>query len=141
MIVSYLKYIFSKLNYSKSWSFYFGIFLLRLNCALMLIITNSKYSYLSLINLNFLNEAGNVISYMTCVQIYVELILIILVIVGLFMRFALLILIILKLFNIFTFFEEITILEIELTFLNILFYTALLFTGPGKYSIDRLVKD
>ncbi len=125
---------------SKTLSIDTGLLMLRLCCALMLLHGWPKF-------INFYEDSGDwpdpfhlgsTVSY--ALTVFAELFCTVLIAIGLFTRVAIIPLIILMLVIILIIHSEDTFADREHAIMYLLMYMTLLFTGPGKYSIDKLIQ-
>jgi len=134
------KSAFNRFLSAQSWSLDIGILILRLCCALMIVHGLDKF-------IDFSDGAsdwpdplhvGPVVS--KGLTVFAELFCTLFVVVGLFTRLALLPLIICMLVIIFVMHAGEPFGEKELGVHYLLAYLTLLFTGPGKYSLDGVMR-
>lgn len=125
---------------STPWASDAGILILRLSCALMALHGWGKFS-------NFydgISEWPDPLHVGTTVSkgltVFAELFCTIFVVLGLFTRLALIPLIVCMLIIVFVIHAEDPLGEKEHGLLYLLMYFTLIFTGPGKYSLDRLIR-
>lgn len=125
---------------AKTWSLDAGALLLRLICGLMLLHGWSKYTEYAEGIKDWPDplHVGMTLSYQ--LTIFAELFCTIFLILGLFTRAALIPLIVLMLVIVFIIHGEDTFADREHAIMYLLSYLALFFTGPGKYSLDRLMR-
>jgi putative oxidoreductase len=123
----------------KSLSIDAGLLILRLCCALMLLHGWPKF-------IDFKENSGDwpdpfhlgsTASY--TLTVFAELFCTVLIAIGFFTRVAIIPLIILMLVIILIIHSEDTFADREHAIMYLLTYVTLLFTGPGKFSIDRLI--
>ena len=131
---------FGKLLSAKAWSTDAGLFILRLSCALMALHGWDKFC-------NFYDgiaewpdplHVGTVIS--KGLTVFAELFCTLFVVLGLFTRYALVPLIICMLVIVFGIHAGDSLGDREHGLLYLLGYVTLLLSGPGKYSLDWLVR-
>lgn len=124
---------------NKPWSIDTGILILRLSCGLMILHGWSKFTEFSEGSLDWPDplHVGMKASY--TLTVFAELFCSILLIVGIFTRPAIIALIICMLVIVFIIHSGDPLADREHALLYLLSYVALLFTGPGKYSLDRLL--
>ena len=139
MILFKSKRFLKKVALPKAWSYNIGLLFLRFNCALMLFHGWSKFN-------NFAKDSaewpdpfnlGSTFSY--SFTVFCELVCTLFLVFGLFTRFALFPLIVLLLVIVLFIHEGEPIADREHAILYLLLYAALFFTGPGEYSLDRLI--
>jgi putative oxidoreductase len=131
---------FRNLLSSKPWASDTGIFILRLSCALMALHGWGKFNdfYDGIGNWPDPLHVGKVAS--KGLTVFAELICTVFLVFGLFTRLALIPLIVCMLVIVFVIHAEDPIGEKEHALLYLLTYLTLMFTGPGKYSLDRLIR-
>jgi putative oxidoreductase len=131
--------LFSQLISSKAWSTDLGILVLRISCAFMALHGWSKltdfYDGVSEWPDPFM--VGPVAS--KALTVFAEFVCTILLVVGLFTRPALIPLLICMLVIVFVVHAEDTIPDREHPILYLMMYLTLFITGPGKYSVDKLI--
>jgi putative oxidoreductase len=126
---------------SQSWSIDLGLLILRLCCALMFLHGWGKFTEFS----DGASEwpdpfhVGPVVS--KGLTVFAELFCTLLVVLGLFTRLALIPLIICMIVIIFVMHAGEPFGEKELGVHYLLAYLTLLFTGPGKYSVDGVMRN
>ena len=123
----------------KAWSIDFGLLVLRICCCLMLLHGWPKFTNFSEGSSDWPDplHVGSTASY--ALTVFAELGCSILLMLGLFTRIALIPLIILMLVIVFIIHAGESIADREHAIMYLLSYMALLFTGPGKYSLDKLI--
>jgi putative oxidoreductase len=133
--------ILNQIISSKNWSTDLGILLLRICCAFMAIHGWSKLTdfYDGIAEWPDPFYVGPVAS--KGLTIFAELICTILLVLGLFTRTALIPLIICMLVIVFVVHAEDTIPDREHPIMYLIMYLSLFVTGPGKYSIDKLMSN
>lgn len=124
---------------NKSWSIHFGLLLLRLSCGLMILHGWSKFTDFSENSSDWPDPfyLGSEVSLV--LTIFAELICTVFVLIGLFTRIALLPLLICMIVIVFLIHAEDSLADREHPIMYLLVYLTLLFTGPGKISIDNLI--
>lgn len=124
----------------KAWSVDTGLLLLRLSCALMLLHGWPKFVNFSKDSADWPDpfHIGSTASY--AFTVFAELFCTLFVVIGLFTRAALMPLIAVFIVIIFHVHSQDPITDKEHGLLYLMSYLTLLFTGPGKYSIDALVR-
>ena len=140
MLVSKVKYFMQNLLSAKAWSFDAGVLLLRISCGLMLLHGWSKFTNFSEGIKDWPDpfHLGMSVSY--ALTVFAELGCTIFLLLGLFTRVALIPLIIVMLVIVFIIHSEDPFADREHGIMYLLAYISLLFTGPGKYSIDKLIQ-
>lgn len=140
IIVSKIKGLMRNLLSPKAWSFDAGILLLRISCALMLLHGWPKFTNFSEDSTEWPDpfHLGSAVSY--TLTVFAELFCTIFVLLGLFTRTALIPLIVLMLVIVFIIHSGEPFADREHALLYLMSYITLLFTGPGKYSLDRLIQ-
>ena len=125
---------------TKSWSIDIGLLLLRLSSGLMLLHGWSKYTNFAEASKDWPDpfHIGMVTSY--SLTVFAELVCPIFVALGLFTRVFLIPLIILMLIIVFIIDGGSPLEDREHGLMYLFLFLSLLFTGPGKYSIDRLIQ-
>lgn len=134
-----MKYFIKSLLTSKALSIDSGILMLRLCCTLMLLHGWPKFLHFSEDSVDWPDplHLGSTVSY--ALTVFAELICTILLIPGIFTRLALIPLIVFMLVIVFIIHSEDTFADREHAIMYLFIYITLFFTGPGKYSIDRLI--
>lgn len=140
MMVSKLKYFKQSLLSEKAWSFDAGVLLLRISCGLMLLHGWSKFTNFSEGIKDWPDpfHVGILVSY--SLTVFAELFCTIFLLLGLFTRLALIPLIILMLVIVFIIHNGDPFADREHAIMYLISYISLLFTGPGKYSLDKLIQ-
>lgn len=137
---SFLTNIFRNLSSSQSWSTDWGLLFIRLACAFMLLHGWGKLD-------DFYDGAsewpdpfhvGPVFS--KGLTVFAELFCTIFVVIGLFTRFALIPLIICMLVIVLVVHNGDPLGDKESALIYLLMYLSLLVAGPGKYSLDRMLR-
>jgi putative oxidoreductase len=125
---------------SKALSMDIGLLLLRLCCALMLLHGWPKFINFSAKSGDWPDPfyLGSTVSY--TLTVFAELVCTVMLLLGLFTRAAIIPLIILMLVIIFIIHSDDSFSDREHSIMYLMTYITLLFTGPGKYSIDRLIR-
>ena len=133
---SKIKSLMQKLWSVEAWSIDTGLLLLRIGCALMLLHGWPKFTNFSEGSLDWPDPfcVGATVSY--SLTVFAELFCTLLLLLGLFSRLALIPLIILMVVIVFHIHGEDTLADREHAILYLMCYGTLLFTGPGKYSLD-----
>ena len=133
------KSAFSRFLSAQPWSLDIGILILRLCCALMIVHGWGKFSDFSDGVADWPDplHVSPVVS--KGLTVFAELFCTILVVLGLFTRLALIPLIICMLVIIFVMHAGEPFGEKELGVHYLLAYLTLLFTGPGRYSVDGVM--
>lgn len=138
LMASTIKGIVHRFISWKEWSLDLGLLLLRLSCSLMLLHGWAKFQ-------NFSKDAadwpdpfhvGHTMSF--ALTVFAELFCTVFVMLGLFTRFALIPLIICLVVIVWVIHREDPFSDKEHGLLYLLSYLALMLTGPGKFSLDRL---
>ena len=134
------KSVFRNLLSAQSWSLDLGILILRLCCALMILHGWGKLTEFSdgIADWPDPFHVGPVVS--KGLTVFAELFCTLLVVLGLFTRLALIPLIICMIVIIFVMHAGEPFGEKELGVHYLLAYLTLLFTGPGKYSLDGVIR-
>jgi len=134
------KSAFSRFLSAQPWSLDIGLLILRLCCALMIVHGWGKFIDFSDGVADWPDplHVGPVVS--KGLTVFAELFCTMLVVLGLFTRLALLPLIICMLVIIFVMHAGEPFGEKELGVHYLLAYLTLLFTGPGKYSLDGVMR-
>ena len=116
-----------------------GLLLLRICCALMLLHGWPKFISFSEDSAEWPDplHVGSTVSY--ALTVFAELFCSIFLLLGLYTRLALIPLIILMLVIVFVIHGGESFADREHGILYLMAYQALFFTGPGKYSLDRLI--
>lgn len=140
MVVSKIKIGLQSLLSVKAWSFDAGVLLLRICGALMLLHGWPKLLDFSEGSKDWPDpfHVGSTASY--ALTVFAEFFCTILLLIGLFTRLALIPLIILMIVIVFIIHGEDSLADREHAIMYLMSYVALLFTGPGKYSLDRLIQ-
>jgi putative oxidoreductase len=135
-----IKQLFQNLLSANAWSPDTGLLLLRICCGLMLLHGWPKFTSFSEDSADWPDpfHVGSTVSY--GLTVFAELFCTIFLLLGLFTRVALIPLIVLMLVIIFVIHSEDTFADREHAFLYLLCYSALLFTGPGKYALDHVIQ-
>jgi putative oxidoreductase len=137
MSLSKIKNLIQKLFSPDAWSVDTGILLLRMSCALMLLHGWSKFTNFSEDSLEW-PDPLHVGSTVSCaLTVFAELFCTLFVVIGLFSRLALIPLIVLMIVIVFVIHSGDPLPDREHALMYLLSYLALLFTGPGKYSLER----
>jgi putative oxidoreductase len=137
MSLSKIKNLIQKLFSPDAWSVDAGILLLRMSCALMLLHGWSKFTNFSEDSLDW-PDPLHVGSTVSCaLTVFAELFCTLFVVIGLFSRLALIPLIVLMIVIVFVIHSGDPLPDREHALMYLLSYLALLFTGPGKYSLER----
>ena len=137
MSLSKIKNLIQKLLSPDTWSVDAGILLLRMSCALMLLHGWSKFTNFSEDSLEW-PDPLHVGSTVSCaLTVFAELFCTLFVVIGLFSRLALIPLIVLMIVIVFVIHSGDPLPDREHALMYLLSYLALLFTGPGKYSLER----
>lgn len=137
MSLSKIKNLIQKLFSPDAWSVDTGILLLRMSCALMLLHGWSKFTNFSEDSLEW-PDPLHVGSTVSCaLTVFAELFCTLFVVIGLFSRLALIPLIVLMIVIVFVIHSGDPLPDREHAMMYLLSYLALLFTGPGKYSLER----
>lgn len=137
MSLSKIKNLIQKLLSPDTWSVDAGILLLRMSCALMLLHGWSKFTNFSEDSLDW-PDPLHVGSTVSCaLTVFAELFCTLFVAIGLFSRLALIPLIVLMIVIVFVIHSGDPLPDREHALMYLLSYLALLFTGPGKYSLER----
>lgn len=125
---------------TKAWSVDVGLLLLRICCALMLLHGWPKFMDFEEGSKDWPDpfHVGMTASY--ALTVFAELFCTIFLLVGLFTRIALIPLIVLMLVIIFDIHGGDPFGDREHAIMYLMSYLTLLFTGPGKYSLDRLIQ-
>jgi len=125
---------------NKAWSYDAGLLLLRLGAALMLLHGWDKYVSFSENSGDWPDpfHIGTVMSY--SLTVFAELGCTVFLLLGLFTRPALVPLIVTFLVIVFVVHGKDPFEEKEHALLYLFLYLSLLFTGPGKYSLDGLLQ-
>ena len=137
---SFFSNTFRNLSSSQSWSMDWGLLLLRLACAFMLLHGFGKIT-------DFYDGAsdwpdpfhvGPVVS--KGLTVFAELFCTVFVVIGLFTRFALIPLIICMAVIVFIVHSGDPLDDKESALVYLLMYLSLLIAGPGKYSLDGMIR-
>lgn len=137
MSLSKIKNLIQKLFSPDAWSVDTGILLLRMSCALMLLHGWSKFTNFSEDSLEW-PDPLHVGSTVSCaLTVFAELFCTLFVVIGLFSRLALIPLIVLMIVIVFVIHSGDPLPDREHALMYLLSYLALLFTGPGKYSLEK----
>lgn len=139
-MISKVKNSMQKLLSAKAWSFDAGVLLLRISCGLMLLHGWSKFTNYAEGSKDWPDPLHLGIAASYALTVFAELVCTILLLLGLFTRFALIPLIVLMLVIVFVIHSGEPFADREHGFMYLMAYLALLFTGPGKYSLDRLIQ-
>ncbi len=125
---------------TKAWSYDLGLLALRLACSLMLLHGWSKFTDFSEGSKDWPDpfHVGATVSY--ALTVFAELFCSVFVVLGLFTRFALIPLIICLFVIVFEIHGGDPLEDREHGLLFLLAYLSLLFTGPGKFSLDSLIE-
>lgn len=139
-MVSKSKITIQQLFSAKAWSFDAGVLLLRICCGLMLLHGWPKLMDFEEGSKDWPDpfHVGMTASY--ALTVFAELFCTIFLLVGLFTRVALIPLIVLMLVIIFDIHSGDSFADREHAIMYLMSYVALLFTGPGKYSLDRFIQ-
>ena len=137
---SFIKNTFRNLLSSQSWSVDLALLLVRIACAFMILHGWGKFTDFSDGVADWPDpfDVGPVAS--KGLTVFAELFCTIFVLVGLFTRFALIPLIICMLVIIFIVHSGDPFGDKESAYIYLLMYLSLLLAGPGKYSVDRLMR-
>jgi putative oxidoreductase len=122
-------------------AFNFSMLLLRIVFGLLIIIKHGyfKLENFSTIQNNFYNFLGLGMKTSLVLSIFAEVLCALFVVLGLFTRFAAIPLVITMIVAIFGANTDKPLLESELALLYLGAFTTLLFCGPGKISIDKMI--
>jgi putative oxidoreductase len=125
---------------SDPWSIDTAILVLRLCCALMLLHGWSKFKDFDESSTDWPDpfHVGSVASY--TLTVIAELLCTLFVVAGLFTRIFLVPLVVLTIVIVFIIHSGEPFAEREHGLLYLMLYLVLMFAGPGKYSIDRLIR-
>lgn len=137
---SYFSNIYRWLTSSQSWSLNWGLLLLRFACAFMLLHGWGKFTDFSDGVADFPDPFHVGPAASKGLTVFAELFCTIFVVIGLFTRFALIPLIICMLVIIFIVHSGDPFGDKESAFIYLLMYLSLLLAGPGKYSVDRMLR-
>ena len=139
MISAKFQKLMKSLLSSKTLSIDIGLLMLRLCCGLMLLHGWPKFINFNENSVDWPDpfHLGSTVSY--ALTVFSELFCTVLIVLGLFTRVAIIPLIILMLVIILIIHSEDTFADREHAIMYLLTYITLLFTGPGKFSIDRLI--
>jgi len=126
---------------SGAWSFDTGVLLLRLTCALMLLHGWPKFTGFSENSSNWPDpfHVGSTASY--ALTVFAELFCTLFVVAGLWTRLALIPLVICMVVIVFVIHAGDPFGDREHPLMYLLLYLTLMITGPGKYSLDRLIQN
>ena len=135
-----VKNLIQNLFSANVWSFDLGVLLLRISCGLMLLHGWSKFTNFSEGIKDWPDplHVGMAVSY--SLTVFAELFCTIFLLLGLFTRIVLIPLVILMLVIIFIIHSGEPIADREHAILYLMSYLSLFFTGPGKFSLDKLIK-
>lgn len=124
----------------RVWSFDLGMLLLRLNCGLMLLHGWQKWKDFAKDSKDWPDpfHVGSTLSY--SLTVFAELFCTIFILFGLFTRLALVPLIICMAVIVWSIHSGEALEDREHGILYLMCYVTLWFTGPGKFSIDYLMK-
>jgi len=122
-------------------AFNFSMLLLRIVFGLLIIIKHGyfKLENFSTIQNNFYNFLGLGMKTSLVLSIFAEVLCALFVVLGLFTRFAAIPLVITMIVAIFGANTDKPLLESELALLYLGAFATLLFCGPGKISIDKMI--
>jgi putative oxidoreductase len=136
----FIKNTFRNFSSAQPWSADLALLLLRIACAFMLLHGWGKYTDFSDGVADFPDpfHVGPVAS--KGLTVFAELFCTIFVVIGLFTRFALIPLIICMLVIIFIVHGDDPFGDKESAYIYLLMYLSVLLAGPGKYSIDRMLR-
>ncbi len=139
-MISKVKYLMQNLFSAKTWFFDLGVLLLRLSSGLMLLHGWSKFTNFSEGIKDWPDpfHVGVTVSY--ALTVFAELFCTIFLVFGLFTRVALIPLIVLMLVIVFIIHSGESFTDREHAIMYLMLYISLLFTGPGKYSFDKLIQ-
>ena len=128
------------IKYSAA-GFNFSMLLLRIVFGLLIIIKHGyfKLENFSTIQNNFYNFLGLGMKTSLVLSIFAEVLCALFIVLGLFTRFAAIPLVITMIVAIFGANTDKPLLESELALLYLGAFTTLLFCGPGKISIDKMI--
>lgn len=134
-----LKTVKQNLFSPQAWSYDAGILFLRLACGLMLLHGWSKLTNFSEGIKDWPDpfHIGMTLSY--TLTVFAEVVCTLLLVLGLFTRVALIPLIVLMLVIVFSIHSGEPFSDREHGLLYLIAYISLLFSGPGKYSLDRFI--
>lgn len=137
---STIKTFVQKTISTKAWSIDAGLLILRTCAAFMLLHGWPKFLEFSEGSKDWPDpfHVGVATSY--ALTVFAELFCTLFLVIGLFTRAALIPLIILMLVIVFDIHGDEPFADREHGLMYLLLYIALLFTGPGNYSIDRLIQ-
>ncbi len=129
-----------KINIPNEDAINIGSFFLRVACALMLVHGWKKLSNFSEMSANFEDplHVGNTVSL--ALTVFAEFFCTIFVVAGLFTRIALLPLIFSFIVIIFVVHAHDPFKDREAALMYLLIYLATFYVGPGKYSLDNLLR-
>ncbi|MFN5317344.1 MAG: DoxX family protein [Bacteroidia bacterium] len=137
---SIIKTIVQKLMSPKAWSIDAGLLTLRVCSAFMLLHGWPKFIEFSEGSKDWPDPFHVGVSMSYALTVFAELFCTIFLVLGLFSRAALIPLIILMLVIVFDIHGDEPFADREHGLMYLLLYIALLFTGPGNYSLDRLIQ-
>jgi putative oxidoreductase len=139
MVKAKIQRILNNILSPDAWSCNTGLLLLRLCGGLMLLHGWSKYTDFTEGSKDWPDpfHVGSAASY--GLTVFAELFCAILLLPGLFTRIALVPLIVLMIVIVFIIHSEDTFADREHSIMYLMIYIALLFTGPGKYSLDNII--
>lgn len=125
---------------TNPWSFDSGVLILRFVCALMLLHGWPKFTGFSKNSGDWPDpfHVGPTASY--ALTVFAELFCTLFVVVGLWTRIALIPLVVCMVVIVFVIHAEDPFGDREHPLMYLMLYITLLFTGPGKYSLDRLIR-
>ncbi len=139
-MISKVKNLKQKLLSTNTYSFDLGVLILRLICGLMLLHGWSKFTnyYEGIKDFPDPFLLGMKVSY--SFTVFAELFCTIFLLLGLFTRLALIPLVVLMLVIVFIIHSGESLADREHAIIYLLAYISLFITGPGKYSLDQIIK-
>lgn len=137
---SFIKNIFRNFSSAQPWSADLALLLLRIACAFMLLHGWGKFIDFSDGVADWPDPFHVGPAASKGLTVFAELFCTIFVVIGLFTRFALIPLIICMLVIIFIVHSGDPFGDKESAFIYLLMYLSLLLAGPGKYSLDGMIR-
>ena len=125
---------------AKIWSLDVGLLILRASCGLMATHGWSKFIHFAERSVKWPDPFHVTPPVSLGLTVFAELVCTLLVVVGLYTRLALVPLIICMAVAVFIIHGDDPFGDKEHALLFLLPYLALMFTGPGKYSLDRVIR-